>query len=73
MRAAIVTQKHDAKSASVLVSSRGGAGAELLAVAFTANAAPFADYSYQVVARDKNGKTVASSDPQVIPMGNGGP
>ena len=39
----------------------------------TANATPFADYSYQVVARDKNGKTVASSDPHVIPMGNGGP
>ena len=35
----------------------------------TANATPFADYSYQVVARDKNGKTVASSDPHVIPMG----
>jgi hypothetical protein len=39
----------------------------------TANATPFADYSYQVLARDKNGKTVAASDPHVIPMGNGGP
>jgi len=37
------------------------------------NAILYNDYSYQVVARDKNGKTVASSDPHVIPMGNGGP
>jgi hypothetical protein len=37
------------------------------------NAIFYNDYSYQVVARDKNGKPVASSDPHVIPMGNGGP
>jgi hypothetical protein len=37
------------------------------------NAILYNDYSYQVVARDKNGKTVATSDPHVIPMGNGGP
>ena len=36
------------------------------------NAILYNDYSYQVVARDKNGKTVAASDPHVIPMGNGG-
>jgi hypothetical protein len=32
------------------------------------NAILYNDYSYQVVARDKNGKTVATSDPHVIPM-----
>jgi len=32
------------------------------------NAILYNDYSYQVVARDKNGKTVAASDPHVIPM-----
>jgi len=37
------------------------------------NAILYNDYSYQVVARDKNGKTVAASDPHVIPMGKGGP
>ena len=37
------------------------------------NAILYNDYSYQVVTRDKNGKTVAASDPHVIPMGNGGP
>src|ERR1700719_338816 len=30
------------------------------------NAILYNDYSYQVVARDKNGKTVATSDPHVI-------
>jgi hypothetical protein len=39
----------------------------------TANATPFKDYFYQVAVIDKNGKTVATSDPHVIPMGNGGP
>jgi hypothetical protein len=32
------------------------------------NAVLYNDYSYQVVAKDKNGKTVAASDPHVIPM-----
>jgi hypothetical protein len=35
-------------------------------------AIPYQDYSYQVLARDKNGKTVSTNDPHVIPMGNGG-
>ena len=35
-------------------------------------ATPYQHYSYQVLARDKNGKTVSTNDPHVIPMGNGG-
>jgi hypothetical protein len=34
---------------------------------------PFKDYSYKVIATDKSGKPVATNDPHVIPMGNGGP
>jgi len=33
---------------------------------------PYKDYSYTVIATDKNGKTVSTNDPHVIPMGNGG-
>jgi plastocyanin len=36
------------------------------------NATQYQDYSYQVLARDKSGKTVSTNDPHVIPMGNGG-
>jgi hypothetical protein len=32
------------------------------------NATKFQDYSYQVLARDKNGKSVPTNDPHVIPM-----
>jgi hypothetical protein len=33
------------------------------------NVTLYHDYSYQVLARDKNGKTVSTNDPHVIPMG----
>ena len=32
------------------------------------NATPYQDYSYKVLPTDKNGKTVSTNDPHVIPM-----
>lgn len=38
----------------------------------SAKVTPYKDYSYKVIATDKNGKAVSTNDPHVIPMGNGG-